>query len=395
MAVALSQCPGIEPIKDSSQALQAALNLKQPIMWDCPVNCVMGSDQAKSIFVPDSDVTFVKSGRLDVDNIGFPALCFCYAAGTWRDAKIRYKGNFGVDGIHTTQAIGGGWNTVQYRNYLQTHGVNDFSASPGYVGAYWTGPTNVAAIVSIKGGSNINFLGLTVDVAADALASQFAPVAVSLDSAFGPGVAPNTNFVFPTAHFKDVLLDGVCMGFVGAGNATFENVTRRRYSDLQDPFGNNVGGIGAWFAPPHFMYLMQFNKIINAVDEGVYIGTPTRRPTTGGNMVSLKVCLKNGALIDGYYSRCLDGAMDILSDGSPTGGTIRNAFFMIDTSILTPDGLPTAWGIRFPSWSSHAYPASNIRATIVNLANAPVPVGTAPAGITTQLALEQAYGFQG
>lgn len=391
--IALSQCPGIDPpAKDSSAALQAALNLKQPIMFDCPVACAMGSDPAKGIFVPDgSDVTFTPQGRLTVDNVGFPALTFMHASGVWRGTKLRYNGAFGTTATRNSAL----WNDGPARAYLAARAINTFAVS--YGGTFFTGNTNTAALISVRGASTVSFQGGKIYVDDDVPASSFAPVAMAIDPCYAPGLAnAAAALVVPNVSVKDFLLDGALMGFVGGGNqVSFENVTRRRYSDLQDAAGGNLGGVGTWFAPPHFFYLQgnptnpMTATLKNIVDDGQYVGNPIRRLATSGCIPSIKIEIANGTLIDGYYSRCLDGGLWVMSNGSPTGGKVRNAYFLIDTAIKSIDGVAVSQGLCFPS--AHPYPASDIEVTVRNLSANKWPFAAPPpvAGMRVRVTVEQ------
>lgn len=395
MTIALSQCPGIDPIKDSSAALQAALNLKQPITWDCPVNCVMGPDYTKGIFVPDgSDVTFTPQGLLSVDNAGFPALAFMHAAGTWRGTKIRYTGSLGI----ASPSAAGAWTNGPAKNYLVKNGYNTLFNGVG--GTYWAGPTNPCALISVRGAANMTFNGVDIFVDEGVTADKFAPVAFAFDLAYVPGevCAPGAALVAPNVTVSNASLDGFLMGFVGGGNqVVLEDLTFNRYADLQDAAGGNVGGTNTWFAPPHAIYLQgspanpMTAKIRNYVDLATFCGSPLRRLTASGYINSIKLELANGSSIDGLYSRRADGGLGVLSNGSTVGGTAKNMFFLIDTSITSVDGKGACTsGVFFPS--GHPYPASSISATIANLQNSPPPVLNVPASVTLQTVLEQAYG---
>lgn len=346
--ITLSQCPGIDPsgVNDSLAGLKVALNTGLPITWDCPVLCSMGVDYTKSLFLPSgSDVTFVPRGQMIVDNVGFPALCFYNASAIWRGTNISYVGSFGTSCI-AMPTTPNRWNDMVAKTYL-TSAVNPL----------WTGPTNTSAVISVRGSSGVQFLGGQMTVPPGTSAANFMPVAMAFDGAYGAGGATIT----PTAMVQDFFVDGVLMGFVGSGALTFARVTRGRYSDLQDAAGNNVGGINTWFAPPHFFYLDSAltsppltGSMRDIVDLGQYVGNPLRRSSQSGMMHSLKLELANGFLVDGYYSRCLDGGFDCLSMGRSIGGTLRNAHFEIDSSIKTIDGAQVISPLRFPS--PHAMP---------------------------------------
>lgn len=380
MALALSQCPGITPTGDSSAALQAALNLKQPLVVDCLANCVMGSDTTKGIFVPDgSDVTFTPQGQLNVDNAGFPALCFMHAAGIWRGTRIKYTGSLGV----ATPSSGGTWTNGPAKNYLSAHGYNTVFSGVG--GTYWAGPTNPCAILDIRGAANMVFQGGKIFVDDGVTADRFAPVAFGFNAAYMPGeiCSPGAPLSVPNVNLSGWELDGALMGHVGGGgNVVLTNMTRKRYADLQDATGGNVGGIGNWFAPPHWFYLQgsPANPMCitgqNWVDRGVFCGSPLRRTVGSGYMHSVKIELCNGSSLDGLYLDCPDGGLGILANGSLVGGTIKNARVIADLSVVDLNGKQASTGgIFFPS--AHVYPAMDIRVSIRNAVpgwpNGPVP----------------------
>src|SRR5258708_3737106 len=260
----------------------------------------MGTDITKGLFVPSgSNVTFTPRGQINVDNIGFPALCFYHAKGVvWTGTTIRYTGQFGALNIADNH-FGNAWNDGPAKQYLIAQQINTFTSG----GAYWTGPTNACALLSVKGASEVSFLGGTkLFVDNDALASGFIPVACALEPAFAPGtVAPSSSLVSPTITVDDFLMDGVYMGFVGSGTGTLKRITRRRYADLQDPQGNTQGGVSTWFAPPHCFYLTAgvgapMNLILrDVVDEGVYCGNRSEEHTLNSShqIISYAVfCLK-------------------------------------------------------------------------------------------------------
>jgi hypothetical protein len=390
VAVALSQCPGITPTGDSSAALQAAFNLKQPLVVDCLANCVMGTDYTKSIFVPDgSDVTFAPGGQINVDNAGFPAINFLHVAGTWRGTRVKYTGSLGI----APATAGSAWTQGPAKNYLIQNGFN--TVFNGVGGTLWEGPTNPCALISVRGASNMVFPGGKIFVDDGVTADRFAPVGFGFDAAYTPGevCAPGAPLVVPNVNLSGWEFDGVLMGIVGGGsNVQLTNMTRKRYADLQDAAGGNVGGIGCWFAPPHWFYLQGSPanpmKVTGEdwVDLAVFCGNPVRRDHTSGYMHSVKIELVNGSSINRYYSRCLDGALGILANGSLVGGTVKNAVAICDTSIVDLNGKQASTGgLFFPS--SHLYPPSDIQMKVRNLA--PVwPNGAVPAGVNVDMTVE-------
>lgn len=366
--LALSQCPGILSSGDASAALQAALNLKQPLAFDCDVTCVQGSDPTKSVFVPDgSDVTFMPGGRLNVDASGFPALAFLNANAIWRGLQMRYTGAPNVAMPHTPNV----WTDGVAKKYL---------AAQGALPLLWSGPTNMSGLIAVAGASNVTLEGGRQYVDDGVTADRFASVGVNLNT----GYAPNSSAaVLPTFNSSDFEMDGIVMGYVGGGAAiNLTNVTRRRYADLQDAAGGTVGGVGTWMSPPHWMYFsdtvavpMGVITIKDAIDLAVFQGAALRRPTGSGYINVIKMPLCNGSSIDGLYSRCPDGGIGILSgaggNGLKTGGKIRNFTSVYDSSIKSSDGKgASTTGIFWPN-AAASYPASDIEMIVHDRAGSP------------------------
>jgi len=387
--ITLSQCPGMTGTDPS--ALQAALDLKQPIAWDLPVTSVMGSDPTKGLFLPPGfDITFTPQGLLNVDSVGFPAMCAMNASGTIRGAKIHYTGITPL----VTPSAAGRWTDVCARDYLVKTGMNPYTGRGG--GTVWCGPTNTSALISIRGNSVVSLPGLKVYADPGVPATGLVITAVALDPAYALGEAMGLNagahapYTFPSLEVSDVDFDGVMMGFVGrSAEASYTRVVSRRYGDLPD-------AAASWFAPPHLFYVHGKSTIRDVVDLGQYVGDPLARLSTSGSCLSLKVELGYGSLVDGYYSRRLHGGMDILADGvSDLGGVIKNAFFLIDTSIMTTDGKPAAWGLRTPS-DPAAYRTMAIQAKIANRAGTIPPVLLPRGGMPNSiLALDLLQGYTG
>lgn len=408
--IALSQFPGISSSKDSSGALQAALNNGVPIMADCPVSVIAGTDPTKSIFVPDgSDISFVGSGEITADNVGFPLFCFMDTKKwIWRNTKVKYVGKFGTPGAPTNMMQAAAWNSGPARAWAVKRGAK---YTAGYVNPYWAG-ANTCALFSLKGAcEGGQFIGGKAYVPDDTLASNFIPMLFAMDPGWTPGVeitpeiaklsATNDTCSAPAnTVFKDWTIDGALMGWVGGGSNLLISGTKSvRYSELQDPSGGYQGGAALWFPPPHLFYLQGSvfptlpisGKLLNTIDEGIMVGNPKARISTSGFMNTLKVELANGFLVDGYYSRRLYGGVDLLSNGHPGGGAkIRNAFFLIDTSLTAVDGKPTAFGIRYPS--AHPYSDVSVEMEVANLQSTwPLP-NLPPPGVHTTIGVQLNYG---
>lgn len=383
--LALSQCPGVLSPGDNTAAIQAALDQKQPITWDCPANQVAGTDITKTLFLPPGfDITFTPAGLLNTDAVGFPALCAMNASGAIDGLKVHYTG------VTNLATPGGGlWTDTTAKNYLVKAGMNPYTGRGA--GTFWTSPTNTSSVLSIRGASTVSLPRLKMYVDPGVTAAGMIITAVALDAAYalgepmGLGVTHGP-LVYPSVSVSDFDFDGVMMGFVGKSGAksTFKGGVSRRYGDLPD-------AACGWFAPPHLFYMHGQNEIREILDLGQYVGDPLARPASSGSCLSLKIELGYGTLVDGYFSRRLHGGMDILADGvSDLGGVIKNSFFLIDTSIITSDGKSAAWGVRFPSPAASYRPGA-VKATLANRVDAPPPVLSLRDCIMHDLTLIQGY----
>jgi hypothetical protein len=201
-------------------------------------------------------------------------------------------------------------------------------------------------------------------VPANAGGDRFIPVAFAVGANFkrNQTVTANMpltarNFAIPqNLTFSNVILDGTYMGWVGGlKNSVFENIQSNRYGDLQDAAGNNVGGEGKWFAPPHLFYFSYqvdadpalFNsniQIKNVVDNGVRVGRA--RDAGGSDSISgyansLKIGCVNCS-VDGYRSFRPDGLMDVITSEGLTISNVTATFNSAFTHNIYP-------GWRFPS----------------------------------------------
>jgi hypothetical protein len=241
------------------------------------------------------------------------------------------------------------------------------------------GPTYTCAVFYITGdSSNLNVTGMRLTVPAAAGGDRFIPVAFSLGinlkgNQTVTAKMPVTVQSFAIPHdltFSNITLDGTYMGWVGAlQNAVFENVHSERYGDLQDAAGQNVGGVGKWFAPPHLFYFGSsptgdtafFNRnirISNVRDDGIRIGRA--RDAGGTDTISgYALSLKLGCIdcsVDNYLSARPDGFMDVLpSDGL----AVSNVTASYDSGFL--NNLFPGW--RFPSSSYKNVKFENITFT--------------------------------
>jgi hypothetical protein len=182
--------------------------------------------------------------------------------------------------------------------------------------------------------------------------------------------------------FSNITLDGTYMGWVGGvQNAVFEHIRSHRYADLQGPQGENVGGVGKWFAPPHLFYLNYetkgdsalFNRNIrihDVVDDGPRIGSARDKSgeeKLSGYALSLKIGC-NDCSVDSYTSTRPDGFLDVLfADGL----TISNVNATYDSTFLNN---------LFPGWRFPSSPYSNLTFENILLKDSAASAGYPPIG---------------
>jgi hypothetical protein len=358
-----------------TRAVAAAKNAAFTLLVDCKVTIKIGTDIAKPIFIDDrTNIKFIGNGLFTVDNVFVPAFAIVNANNvTLLDWKVQYVGSMPAD-----WSIGGFYrNGIFYPNSTGAIPSYEFNNGPlhtwladkkgvtfvGSLQANWTGPIGASAVFHVRGTTrDLVVKGLKLFVASDAGGHQFVPVAISLNS--GPknnsNIADSASEEIPSRLFFDnIEFDGTIMGWQGSlRDSSFTNITSRRYGDLQDADGGNVGGVGKWFAPPHLFYLnfktdadpRLANRNLtlkNVNDLGVRIGVARDKSIAdsgSGYANSLKIGGTN-ILVDGYTSYRKDGFLDLLvSDGA----VIQNVVSEYDSSFLNnvypsirfPQGLP-------------------------------------------------------
>jgi hypothetical protein len=394
--VYLSVYPGIDNtgVTDSHTAVQAAFNAaastNKTIVWDCPVYCAVGLTNANAIFVPSSlSCRFEGEGVCITDGIGVPT--FVYASNvidvTWVNQTIKYiAGPSGAYGDTATSNAAGqpvtistqAFNNSTLLNYMVANNANTFGSGSTPV---WPGPTNVSAINYITGpATRLRWEGLTRMYVPDGVnASNFIPCAFSITKNWNHGVATagisvsNTNCSLPTEILiEDLIIDGCYMGIVGGGrNVQINKYRSVRYSDIQTTAGGTVGGVSTWFAPPHALYitsdgatnLPHLTHIKDFIDEGMYVGTVTRRSVGSGFINSVKFEPSSGSTLHCSYCARPDGFIQILANGY-SGGTITADEVYLDTSTLVTGGQTGAsFGCVFPSGASLNNVAIRIKCT--------------------------------
>lgn len=367
-------------------AFEAAENGAFTLVVDCPVFIHVGMDVAHPIFIDNgTTVQFAANGLFTVDNADIPAFVIANSNNIhllgWR---VQYTGGLPVDRNTWTGYYQSGafkpkfWPSTQFSDaaltqWLRSHrNINLVQAGP------WAGLTNTASVFYIVGSSsNIEVRDMKLFVPPNAKGSHFIPMAFSMTGTWksnqSTAISKKTavtadQYAIPSnLTFSNIDLDGYYMGFQGnVQNAVFEHIRAHRYGDLQDDNGNNVGGIGKWFAPPHLFYLNYDLKlpglenknirVLDVIDYGNRVGTARDKvgdPTSSGFANSLKIGAIGGE-VDGYTSYRPDGLMDVLSS---TNLKISNVTATYDSSFL--NGLYPA--IRFPQAPYHNVTLENVR----------------------------------
>jgi hypothetical protein len=362
-------------------AFAAAKNGAFTLVVDCPVRLHSGLAVDRGIFIDNStSVAFTATGKFFVDNMFHPAFVIANSSNivltNWNvewDGVVPIDPNFGGYELAGTFVPSGGitqpaaaFNDLVLTKWLATNRAVVFDPSQGWIKSVWVGGVNPAAVFFITGDSyNIAVTGMKLSVPSTVGADHFMPMAFSLSANWKSsqtvnGKTPATARYQSVPHgltFSGVTLDGTLMGWQGnVQNTMFENINSRRYADLQDANGANVGGIGKWFPPPHLFYLnyntagdpLLFNSNIHfesVLDAGPRLGVARDKgggDTVSGYALSLKLGCRDCS-VDHYGSTRPDGFMDVL----PSAGlTVSNVFAAFDSEFLN-NVFPA--GIRFPS----------------------------------------------
>jgi Calx-beta domain len=389
------------------QAFAAASQAAFTLVVDCPVRIHVGTDITRPIFIDDgTTVEFTGAGKFTIDNVFIPAFVIANSSNiTLTDWNVEYDASMPVN-----QKVGGyesnghfiqgplpgnAFNDLTLTHWLAAHRAIVFDPQQG-VNAAWSGTTNACAVFFISGDSaNVSVTGMQMYVPAAAGGDRFIPVVFALAPNYKSNQTLNANIpltaqYFAVPHeltFSNVTLDGTYMGWVGgARNAVFQNIQSHRYGDLQDANGENVGGVGKWFAPPHLFYLSYsvegdpglYNsniRIENVADDGPRIGTARDKGGTdsiSGYALSLKIgCV--ACSVNTYRSSRPDGFLDVL----PSNGlTISNAAATYDSSFL--NNLYPGW--RFPSQPYKNVTFTNIALTDTAASTVQLPIGNAGQG---------------
>jgi hypothetical protein len=394
-----------------ASAFAAAKGNAFTLIVDCPVYIHSGLDIARVIYIDDgTTVEFTGAGKFTIDNVMHPAFVIANSSNinltNWDveyDASLPANpdvGGFADNGQFVAVAgrmqPTGAWNDRGITPWLTAHRAIIFDKSQGGINSEWASPTNTCAAFFITGDtSNVTVTGMNVHVPTAAGGDRFVPVVFSISMNFKSkqtvtAKTPRTAQFFAVPHdltFSNITFDGTYMGWVGGvQNVVFENIRSHRYGDLQDAKGENVGGVGKWFAPPHLFYLNYapagdpalFNRNIqikNVVDDGPRIGTARDKPGTtifSGNALSLKIgCLD--CSVDTYKTTRPDGFLDVLpSDGL----TISNVDATFDSTFL--NNYYPGW--RFPSsgYANLTFENISLKDTAVSTVHPPIDGSNEP-----------------
>ena len=381
-----------------AQAFAAARNRAFTLVVDCPVRIHIGTDIARPIFIDNgTSVEFTSQGLFVVDNVMLPAFVIANSSAirllNW---SIQYAGGLPAD----NRALRGYYerdNFVEKDGYCQpSFAFNDvaltqwlaknrgiqFDQSKGNAGARWNGPSDMVAIFYLDGDtSDVVFENLKMFVPESAGGHQFIPMAfasmvefksqqtVTRETPYTPATASMPHNV----RYENIDLDGYYFGWQGIyHNATFHNIRAHRYGDLQDEKGENSGGVGKWFAPPHLFYLNDADAVCvfrnedihisDVIDYGQRVGVARDRdPAHGsGYANSLKFGGVNSS-IDHYKSYRPDGLADVLNCNNVTISDVEATY---DSSFLNN----IYSGIRFPAPTNVNLPGKSlVNLTIKNL----------------------------
>ncbi len=361
------------------------------LVVDCPARLHIASDIAKPLFLDDNTtVQFSGSGVFIVDNVLQPAFVVAGSQNViLTDWKVEYVGGLPVQpdvggyerngtfvSMSGTAQPAAAFNEITLTQWLTAHRHITFQH---LVTAQWGGPSNTSAVFYVTGDvANLQVTGLDLYVPTSVGGNRFVPMAFSLTQNFKANqtvtsATPDTADYRAVPHdlvFSDIDFDGTYMGWQGTiQNATFTNIQSHRYGDLQDANGQNVGGVGKWFAPPHLFYLnyneagdsrlfTQNVSITNVVDNGVRVGVARDQggsDTVSGYALSLKLgCVS--CQVNGYQSSRPDGFLDLLTSSQLI---IENVSATYDSSFL--NNIYPGW--RFPS----AAPSANVTVQNVTL----------------------------
>ena len=392
------------------KAFASAANDAFTLIVDCPVRLHSGLAIDRAIFIDNhTTVKFTGAGKFIVDNLFHPAFVVANSTNiTLLDWNVVWEGtvpvnpNVGGYELDGKFVRGGGslqpagaFNDITLADWLKEHRGIVFKRAPGYVNPIWVGAVNASAVFYITGNSNhVVFSGMSLTVPPSAGGQGFMPMAFSLSENWISrqtltGETPRTAKYVSVPYeltFSDITLDGTLMGWQGSVQSSlFENITSKRYGDLQDANGNNVGGIGKWFPPPHLFYLNHTlsddPKLYNSnlhfetvKDLGPRVGVArdrSRSDSVSGYALSLKLGCSYCS-VNEYTSLRPDGFMDLLPSENITVSNVVATFDSEFIHNLFPAGL------RFPGVGYTNVTFDNVQMTDIAATTFSGIIGNAP-----------------
>jgi len=371
---------GTDQTSGAMAAFAAARNQAFTLVVDCAIHLHSGLAVDRGIFIDNgTTVQFTGGGKFFVDNLFHPAFVIANSSNIslldWNvewDGSVPVNPNFGgytLNGqwiaVSGTVQPAAGFNDVVLTNWLEANRGIKFDESRGWSKSIWVGGINPAAVFFITGAStNVVVNGMNLYVPPTAGGNAFLPMAFSTSANWKSNqtvtaLTRETTQYAAVPHlltFENITLDGTLMGWQGnLENTTFDNITSKRYGDVQDVNGNNVGGIGKWFPPPHLFYLNTQAAdpnlanhgiaMANIDDEGIRIGVARDKggsDSQSGYAASIKLSCVSCSIVN-YISRRPDGFMDLETTSNLT---VNGAFASFDSAFLNNLYPP---GIRFPS----------------------------------------------
>jgi hypothetical protein len=241
-----------------NNAIQATATNGQILVIDCAILCNIGTTTTNPIFLPSNlNMRWEPGGVIITDGILLPLFVILNSTNiTFENYTTSYIGTFGVtaiDALNPASSLFGLYNTFNtgpVQSYMVANWGNTFT---GVGVPFLQAPTNACAQILMSGqATNIIFRGKTsVTVPSTAPACNFLPMFLSTEPNWLPSTVvtsngaptPSTGALPNYVLIEDLDVDGILMGIQGsASNLVIKNATFRRYTDLQDANGNNVGG---------------------------------------------------------------------------------------------------------------------------------------------------------